>query len=323
MISKGNRNMLSLSQEFVYELKNEEICIERCYAYGNVAVIPEEIDGYPVTELGAYAFSVGAVHAFGTITSDDRNGLPRLAGEKLEEIIIPKTVKRVGRYAFYNCKNLRRLEFHNGLVDLGAGAFTGCHKVREIMVHFENGKESRLREFLVELAEEQVVTLCYENGEAQILFPEYYEESIENTPARNLEVFTHGSGMMYRNCFVKKELDFQLYDERFGWAVGKESSETLFNLIFFRLLQPFQLSEKAKRRYLDYLKENLQKCAAWAAEGQREDALQFLAEYCTISAEQMDIVIRETNKYGQTVALSSLMDQKRRKYGVKRKVFDL
>ena len=315
--------MLSLSQEFIYEVKNEEICIQKCYSQGNVAVIPAEINGYPVTELAPYAFSMGAVHAFGTITSDAQYGLPRLAGEQLEEIVIPKTVKRVGRYAFYNCKNLRRLEFYNSLVDLGAGAFTGCHKVREIMVHFENGKESRLREFLVELAEEQVVTLCYENEEAKVLFPEYYEESIENTPARNLEVFTHGSGMMYRNCFVKKELDFQLYDERFGWAVGKESSETLFHLIFLRLLYPYQLSEKAKGRYLEYLKDNLQKCASWAAQEQREEVLIFLAENCVISAEQMDIVINEANKYGQTVALSSLMDQKHRKFGVKRKVFEL
>lgn len=315
--------MLNLSQEFIYELKNEEICIQKCYSYGNVAVIPAEIDGYPVTELAPYAFSVGAVHAFGMITSDEQHGLPRLAGEQLEEIIIPKTVKCVGRYAFYNCKNLRRLEFYNGLVDLGAGAFTGCHKVREIMVHFENGKESRLREFLVELAEEQVVTLCYEEEEAKVLFPEYYEESIENTPARNLEVFTHGSGMMYRNCFVKKELDFQLYDERFGWAVGKESPETLFSLIFFRLMQPYQLSEKAKVRYFEYLKENLQKCATWAAVEQREEELQFLAEHCVISAEQMDIVINEANKYGRIAILSNLMDQKRRKFGVKRKVFEL
>ncbi len=315
--------MLHLFQEFIYEIKNEEICIRECYSRGNVAIIPEEIDGYPVTELDAYAFSVGAVRAFGTISVDEYQGLPRLAGERLEEIIIPKTVKRVGRYAFYNCKNLYRLEFFNSLVDLGAGAFTGCHKVREIMVHFENGKESRLREFLVDLAEEQVVTFCYEDGEAKVLFPEYYEESIENTPARNLEVFTHGSGMMYRNCFVKKELDFQLYDERFGWAVGKESPETLFTLIFFRLLHPYQLSEKAKGKYLHYLKENLQKCASWAAVSQRENELEFLTEHCVISAEQMDIVINEANKYGQTVVLSSLMDQKRQKFGVKRKVFEL
>ena len=88
-------------------------------------------------------------------------------------------------------------------------------------------------------------------------------------------------------------------------------------------MYPYQLSEKAKRKYFDYLKENLQKCAAWAAMGQKEDVLQFLAEHCVISASQMDIVISEANKYGRTVVLSSLMDQKRRKFGVKRKVFEL
>lgn len=207
--------------EFEYEIKEERVCILACFSSGTTAEIPEEIEGYPVVEIAAYAFAENA-------EVKQKNGMPQLCGARLEEIILPKTIKRVGRYVFYNCRNLRRVEFYNTLTDLGAGAFTGCHKVQEMKVHFIGSKQSILREFLLELAEEQTLELCYEDGNAIILFPEFFEESVENTPARIIEIHTHGSGMMYRNCFVKKELDFLKYDERFGWAKGKEFPETLY-----------------------------------------------------------------------------------------------
>ena len=43
---------------FAYEIKNGCAVVRRCYDFGKEAEIPSEIDGYPVTELGAYAFSV-------------------------------------------------------------------------------------------------------------------------------------------------------------------------------------------------------------------------------------------------------------------------
>ena len=107
------------------------------------------------------------------------------------------------------------------------------------------------------------------------------------------------------------------------WAIAGIYVALITIAFFFTYSSAMDIGKKAKRKYIDYLKENLQKCAAWAAIGQREDVLQFLAEHCVISANQMDIVISKANKYGQTAVLSSLMDQKRRKFGVKRKVFEL
>ena len=42
---------------FAYEIKNGCAVVRRCYDFGKEAEIPSEIDGCPVTELGAYAFS--------------------------------------------------------------------------------------------------------------------------------------------------------------------------------------------------------------------------------------------------------------------------
>ena len=65
------------------------------------------------------------------------------------------------------------------------------------------------------------------DGDAKLIFPEYFEEAVENTPARILVTKTHGSGMWYRNCIVKNELQFDQYDKRFAWAVENEQEEVV------------------------------------------------------------------------------------------------
>ena len=64
--------------------------------------------------------------------------------------------------------------------DIGAGAFTGCHKVREIDVTFVENEKSCLRELLMELPEEQTIFYHSKQGEAKLIFPEFFEEAVEN-----------------------------------------------------------------------------------------------------------------------------------------------
>ena len=300
-----------MNSKFTYEIKNEKVCINACFVSGTSVEIPETIDGYPVTEIAPYTFSA----------SQAVDG--RIGGNRLEEVILPKTVTRVGRYAFYNCKKLRRMEFWNGLVDLGAGAFTGCHSMREIGLHFEGNKKSRLREFLLELPEEQMVELFFEDGYAKVLFPEFFEENVENTPARNLSVDTHGSGMIYRNCIVAKEIDFKMYDSKLHLAVGPSYEQTVFKLAMQRLRVPYQLADSAKERYVAYLKENLKAAAQWIASQQLEAEMYLLEELCVETAEEMEWLISAASECEDVTMFSYLMDRKRKKFGVKRKVFEL
>ncbi len=305
------RTMMTELQRYDYTIENEKVRVNACYVSGTSVEIPEMIEGFPVTELAPYTFSA-------TQTTDGRIG-----GNQLEEVILPKTVTKVGRYAFYNCKRLRRIEFWNGLVDLGAGAFTGCHSVREISLHFAGNKKSRLREFLLELPEEQIVEFFYEDGYAKVLFPEFYEEAIENTPARNLSVDTHGSGMIYRNCIVAKELDFKMYDEKLHLAFGPSFEHTLFRLALQRLRVPYQLTETAKERYVKYLKEHLEAAAQWAAGEQLEEEIYLLEELCVETAGEMERLISAAGVCKDVTVLSHLMDRKRKKFGIKRKIFEL
>ena len=84
-------------------------------------VLPDEIEGEPVTILGDYAFS--------------RN-------LSVEEIWMPLELKEVGRYAFYRCRNLRKLVLGNRLLDMGGGALTGCH-LEEVEIYLQDGKKEQ------------------------------------------------------------------------------------------------------------------------------------------------------------------------------------
>ena len=45
-------------------------------------------------------------------------------------------------------------------------------------------KRSCFRELLIEIGEEQEVMYHCPDGDAKLIFPEYFEEAVENTPAR-------------------------------------------------------------------------------------------------------------------------------------------
>ena len=285
-----------------YEINNEKARITGFLSHHTVIEVPREIGGCEVTEIGDYAFSQQSA---------------------AEEIILPDSVRKIGRYAFYNCRNLRRIQFYNTLRDIGAGAFTGCHSVREIEITFRGDEQSCLRELLTELPEEQTLIYHSGNGEARLVFPEFFEEAVENTPARILETHTHGSGMMYRNCFVQKKLQFHLYDERFEWAKGREFEDTLFRLVFNRLLYPYELKEKAEKKYRAFLKEHFEACAVWAAGNMLEREIHYLTEHCAENAEELEILTAEAGKRGNAEMTGYLMDYKHRNYRSRKKTFEL
>lgn len=284
-----------------YEILDNKVIITGYDSQSPSVEIPEEIEGHAVTSVAPYAFS----------------------GTNIEEIMLPKSVVQIGRYAFYNCKKLRKIGFYNTLKDLGSGAFTGVHTVREMEISFVEDKKSCLRQFLLELPEEQNITFHFADGDAKILFPEFFEEAIENTPARNLETMTHGSGMFYRNCFVQKELDIHLYDECFGKGKALEFSETVFLLAMQRLLFPYQLSPRAEEHYRSYLKENLRQCCKWAAARQGKEELLYLAKHCADTSEKLEVLIQEASKKDMVEVLSFLMQEKHKRFGTKRKTFEL
>lgn len=256
----GSERALEFKPSFAYELKGDSAVILRCFSRDGKIEIPEQLEGHRVTELGSYVFSAHmdeAAFQRGIEQGRIRGaqcGSAALAGSALQEVILPSSIQRIGKYCFYNCANLEKLTFGGGLQDWGAGAFTGVHHVKMLTVTADAQGKTSLKQVLDELHEEISVQYFDEQDrEARLIFPEYFEEGIENTPARILEEKIHGSGMMYRNCIKERKLDFRQYDTLFEHAGFLESGKMTMRLAVGRLRYPVELSEHARQQYEAYV----------------------------------------------------------------------
>ncbi|MDO4336664.1 MAG: leucine-rich repeat domain-containing protein [Eubacteriales bacterium] len=294
--------MLRENDEFRYRAEKDFVIIEEYKRNDPVVEIPEYLDGLPVRALGDYIF----------------------AGRDCETILLPGQVNKIGRYGFYNCHKLHRLVFSDSFTDIGSGAFTGCHNIRELQVIMER-EETGLKEILSEVNEELCVRL---QGivDGVLWFPEYYEEGVENTPARILMTQVHGSGLYYRNCFQGKKFRFTEYDSRFEMACAQESETFLLELVYGRLSHPFGLTEKAKKRYEEFLIKHRRKMAELFLTEKREESLEWLLMHYPHRREEqeeyqeiMGIALKE----GSPSMISMLMEYGRTYFPPKRRSFDL
>lgn len=72
--------------------------------------LPEEIDGAPLTEIGAGTFY----------------------GSGIETVNIPSTVKTIGWWAFFNCESLTKVTIQPGVQKILFGAFINCLALYEV-----------------------------------------------------------------------------------------------------------------------------------------------------------------------------------------------
>lgn len=282
---------------FAYEIKDGGVVVRRCFDFGGEAEIPSAIDGHPVTELGAYAFSAHldrellwqelenkTVKIWNFETGEQeswksgRIEAPELQGSQVEVVRLPEGLRKIGPYAFYNCKALTELHFHSSLKDLGAGLFTGCHHLGRLTVKLDETETSCLKEILIEVPEKMAVTVEGQL-EAHLLFPEFFEESVENTPARILMTHMHGSGMNFRNSFYMKKLDFRAYDACYYMAKAEEDFDTVLEMTLDRLRYPVGLSEERRTDYESWLTEHRVQAFEKAVEQRNLDMLTWLTEY--------------------------------------------
>ena len=98
--------------KFYYREENQSIEIIRCFGCDGKVILPEYIDGLPVEKVAAYTFSDrrdNKEQEFLVYETEDhalfKGEEELLAGLNVEEIIFPDTVREIGNYIFYGCKN--------------------------------------------------------------------------------------------------------------------------------------------------------------------------------------------------------------------------
>lgn len=352
---------------FLYQIKNETITVLGCRSYGGLVGIPDTIDGKTVTELAAYAFSEGwgrqeMLKTAGKILLADSEGNARSGIEidsntidagslidtaidtaiyaaagielppaaccgHLEEIILPRTIKKIGNYAFYNCFELNTVRCYSTIEDVGAGLFTGCTSIRHMDICVIPGRRSCFKELISELRQELYVNYYVEQGEesvrAKLVFPEMFEESVENTPARIIMREMHGCGHLYRYCFEQTEFCFSKYDALFPHIKVQEPERVVCALVMGRLKYLVELAKQYRRTYEEYLREHMAGAAEYALSAGDLECFTWLAVHYAEKKEALDEMIELAVRKGETEALSGLMDLRHRRFPAKKRTFSL
>ena len=318
-----------------YKKTEQGIEITGCYGPQGQLILPDEIEGIPVTRIAAYAFAEKPEDEGEYVFVSEGGSLSsagsRVCASQVTQIWLPSQVTEIGRYAFYRCRNLKRLILTDSLLDIGGGAFTGC-RLEEVEIHFYQGERSCLKSIVDEIRFAIRAKLYYYKKEAgreeyietaEVLFPEHYEEAVENTPARILETRRHGAGGYYRQCFYNRELDYKKYDELLYRTVAEESLQTAAELVLGRLRHPFRLAEDGREAYVSYLCAHREEVVKFLVETEDMEGMKFLAGqgYLTVSA--LDYALEWAAKSKKTEMLSLLMDEKQRLHPKKKKTFDL
>ncbi len=99
--------------------------------------IPKEIDGRPVTGIGADAFKALKNLKSFKVEADNTNltyiGQGAFWGcDGLVEVTLPNTVTEIGKIAFSGCSNLTKITLSNTLVTIDEYAFAYCEKLATI-----------------------------------------------------------------------------------------------------------------------------------------------------------------------------------------------
>ena len=291
------------------------ISVRRCYGLDGIVQIPDRIDGKPVTGLEGYLFSE-TVRGRG-VPPHEYEGEPELCGSQVKELVLPRYAKRIGAYAFYNCSGLRKLSCQSTVDDWGAGVFTGCTGIASLDICVREEGKSCFREILSELRQTLDVDYRREDGTllAKLVFPEYFEESVENTPARIIMREMHGCGHMYRYCFDGTRFDVGEYDRLFPHVTVQEKPELVTRLALYRLYWPWGLKEEAAKAYQDYIAAHAGDAAEGILKRGERDILGLMARSGFMGRDGLGQMLDAASRGGNAADAALLMDIKHERFG--------
>ena len=122
---------------YTYSISNGEVTITDCSAsISGEIVIPEEIEGYPVTAIGMAAFD--DCYRLTGVTIPQ--GVTRIADwaffgcSNLAYVNIPSTVSRIGSNAFKYCSGLQSVVIPAGVAEIDESTFFGCRALTDITI---------------------------------------------------------------------------------------------------------------------------------------------------------------------------------------------
>ena len=128
---------------FTYEIFDGEVIITGCdSSISGDIVIPDTIEGYPVTAIGDEAFwncyMVKSIEIPNSVKTIGRNAFSFCY--ELESIIIPDGVSAIDDFAFNSCEKLENISIPSSVKTIGKSAFVYCYNLSGFVVD-ENNKQ--------------------------------------------------------------------------------------------------------------------------------------------------------------------------------------
>lgn len=228
-----------------YEKINEDsIRINKVYSSSPTIEIPECIDGYIVREIGNYCFSKKEVDLSNSILSHEiRSSYHECSGSDVESVRLPSTLKKLGNYAFYNCRMLKEVFLPSSLMSIGSDAFMNCLRLNHIHYDCSIFSATILKQILTQITWDIEVDFI----DGSIFYPEYNGSYDEVGPAHIFALNIEGEGFRMRQCFKDGKIDFDGYDACFEKLCAEESESCIFHVAILRFMM-------GSERYIPYLK---------------------------------------------------------------------
>lgn len=324
-----------LEAEIEYIIVDNTVTVISYKSYGTTAYIPEKIKGLLVTKIGPYAFSniekskeripkdleVYKDVIAGLTVPGSRNEY--ICGRRLEEVYLPKTLQTIDEYAFYDCRELHAIHIWGGKIQIENGSFMNCEKLTKIYMEAYPDDVTCAYSILTEISEE--VTIIFTRNqkvEAVFIFPEYYEDAVENTPARVLHYQIYGAGYRYRQCFKQRKLHIFSYDLVFESAEIQSFKEAALKIAYGRLKYPYQLQESLKNKYLEYIAFHMDIAMKMAIIEEDLNRISFLTSLGILSEDDYKSALEEALRLGKKECASILLKEKLHYYPPTEKTYE-
>lgn len=296
--------------------ETQGITILRAVTCDENAVLPDEIFGLPVTCLSDRALAHGAIPAVGeevTILGgaegadwDNRN---------ITALTLPRGLQSAGDYAFMNLRRMETLRFFDGVRAFGSASFMNCRLFSRVeLTRISHEQGPALASLVYSLPQELDVTIHNADGATlRLIFPEYFENYTENSPAHHFELKIVGGGYSYHGVFRTKKLALSDYDALWrGYLAGEHEEESAMRLAFCRLRWPAELGDRARERYASYLRLHLREALRFALHERDAHGLRLLLELGEPDADVLDFALNESRALRFTEATALLLERRRK-----------
>ncbi len=271
---------------------------------GSVLEIPEDME-----ELSAQG---GSGHR---IPVESIGGHAFAGNDRIREIILPKTIRELHPYAFYNCIRLQKLSLYDSVEDYYDGIIKQCRSLSEITITFERNSFSVLKELLADNDRTLHFILRFPKGkegekEIHLTFPAYVYDFVEDVEARVLHHKIEGAGYPYRECVTRRGIDYHAYDSLFTQA-SHEDFVTAAAIVFDRLCYPYELNSPAKEYYENFLQKNAGRVLSYLIREEKTEEIRYLTARRLIPNEVLDEALLLAAERKASCISAELMEYRR------------